>query len=110
MVDVRRLSVKHLRKSTLLGLGTQMRDELNAIRGQPLRQSAALLVPDRRYYYRHDPEFKEPHRRGEILVAAMMNAFLEVWTRLTLGDGESQRKRCTASGWPRKAAEPPITC
>jgi hypothetical protein len=26
-----------------------------------------------------DPEFQEPHRRGEILVAAIMNGFLETW-------------------------------
>ena len=75
----------------LLGLGEEMGDELNAIRGQPLRQSARL-VPDPSYY-RTAPEFREPHRRGEILVAAMMNAFLEVWSRRlkTLGDGESRR-------------------
>ena len=49
-------------------------------------------MPDPRYY-QTDPDFQEPHRRGEILVAAMMNAFLEVWTRRlkTLGDGQSQR-------------------
>ncbi|MGO9463736.1 MAG: hypothetical protein ACLQIB_06640 [Isosphaeraceae bacterium] len=91
LVDVKKLTVENLRRSTLLGLGEEMGDELNAVRGQPLRQSA-LLVPDPSYY-KTDPEFREPHRRGEILVAAMMNAFLEVWTRRlkTLGDGQSQR-------------------
>ncbi len=91
LVDVEKLTVEHLRTSTLLGLGEEMGDELNAIRGQPLRQSA-VLTPDPRYY-QTDPEFQESHRRGEILVAAMMNAFLEVWTRRlkTLGDGESRR-------------------
>ncbi|WZP01223.1 hypothetical protein EP7_005619 (plasmid) [Isosphaeraceae bacterium EP7] len=90
-VDVRKLTVKNLRESVLLGLGEEMGDELNAVRGRPLRQSA-LIEPDPRHY-REDPEFQEPHRRGEILVAAMMNAFLEVWAwRLsTLGDGQSQR-------------------
>lgn len=91
LVDVERLTVENLRQSTLLGLGEEMGDELNAIRGRPLRQSA-LLTPNPSYY-QSDPEFREPHRRGEILVAAMMNAFLEVWTRKlkTLGDGESRR-------------------
>jgi len=91
LVDVAKLTVENLRKSTLLGLGEEMGDELNAVRGQPLRQSA-VLVPDPSYY-QTDPEFQESHRRGEILVAAMMNAFLEVWTRRlkTLGDGESRR-------------------
>ena len=64
----------------------------------------------RQGYYQTDPEFEEPHRRGEILVAAMMNAFLGVWTRRlkTLGDGES--RSCTASGLPRKAAGLLTTC
>jgi hypothetical protein len=90
-VDVERLTAENLRTSTLLGLGEEMGDELNAIRGQPLRQSAVLAPKPS--YYRKDQEFEEPHRRGEILVAAMMNAFLEVWTRRlkTLGDGESRR-------------------
>jgi hypothetical protein len=92
-VDAKRLTVKKLRESILLGLGKEMGQELSAIRGQPLRQSA-LLLPDARDYQTRE-EFKEPHRRGEILVAAMMNAFLEVWTgRLsTLGDSESRRLR-----------------
>jgi hypothetical protein len=62
----------------LLGLAKQMGRELSAVRGQPLRQSATL-PPSRRYI--NEEEFLEPHRRGEILVAAMMNAFLDVWTR-----------------------------
>ena len=91
-VDVEKLSIENLRQSTLLGLGEEMGDELNPIRGQPLRQSAAVVAPDKSYY-QSDPEFEEPHRRGEILVAAMMNAFLGVWTRRlkTLGDGESRK-------------------
>jgi hypothetical protein len=35
-----------------------------------------------------DPAFDEPHERGEILVAAVMNAFLEVWSRRLKSTGE----------------------
>jgi hypothetical protein len=92
-VDVDKLTVKSLRKSILLGLGKQMGDELSVVRGEPLRRSVDELVPPDPSYYLTDPEFEESHRRGEILVAAMMNAFLNVWTRTlkTLGDGESRR-------------------
>ena len=46
------------------------------MRGHALRQSAKLTPSPK---YLDEEEFLEPHRRGEILVAAMMNAFVEVW-------------------------------
>ncbi len=66
-----------LRKTTLFGLAEQMGDEMNAVRGDALRRSAEL---EPGLDWLDDPEFKEPHRRGEILVAAVMNGFLEAWT------------------------------
>jgi hypothetical protein len=65
-----------LRQSVLLGLAEEMGQEMAAVRGAALRQSA-LLKPSLKYL--NEDEFLESHRRGEILVAAMMNAFLEVW-------------------------------
>ncbi|MBI5486275.1 MAG: hypothetical protein HY905_02965 [Deltaproteobacteria bacterium] len=65
-----------LRRSALLGLAEQMGRQLQNVRGAALRRSA-LLEPDRRLY--RAPEYLEPHRRGELLVAAMMNAFVQVW-------------------------------
>lgn len=70
-----------LRKTALFGLAEQMGDELNAVRGDALRRSAEL-TPGK--YWIDDPEFTEPHRRGEILVAAVMNGFLEAWTNRLL--------------------------
>jgi hypothetical protein len=78
-IDIKALDVNVLRNSIILGLADQMGEELSKVRGQPLRASANL-VPSPNWYLRSE-EFKEPHRRGEILVAAMLNAFLEVWTR-----------------------------
>jgi hypothetical protein len=66
-----------LRRSALLGLAEQMGQEMEQVRGEALRQSARL-TPSKEYLARE--EFFEPHRRGEVLVAAMMNAFLEVWS------------------------------
>jgi hypothetical protein len=40
-----------------------------------LRRSITLTPKD----YSQQPNFNEPHFRGELLVAAMMNAFLEIW-------------------------------
>ena len=66
-----------LRKSLLFGLAKEMGQELSGIRGDVLRRSASMK-PSLKYI--NDPEYEEPHNRGEILVAAMMNAFLQVWS------------------------------
>jgi hypothetical protein len=69
------LTIPALQKSILLGLAEEMGAELSLVRGQPLRNSSRL--PPREDYL-SDPEFEEPHRRGEVLVAAVMHAFLQV--------------------------------
>lgn len=62
-----------LRKSLLFGLAKEMGQELADVRGDALRRSIELKPEEL-----GSEEFQEPHRRGEILVAAMMNAFLNV--------------------------------
>lgn len=66
-----------LRNSVLFGLAEQMGQEMSRVRGQALRRSA-LLTPSPSHL--REVEFQEPHRRGEILVAVMLNAFIEVWS------------------------------
>ena len=77
-ISIKSLDADVLRDSIVLGLADQMGEEMSKIRGQPLRASARLKPSPK--LYQESEEFKEPHRRGEILVAAMMNAFLEVWS------------------------------
>ena len=72
------VTVPALRQSLLLGLAKEMGQELPSMRGNALRRSAKL-TPSRDYI--KDPEFTEPHRRGEIFVAAIMNTFLTVWAK-----------------------------
>jgi hypothetical protein len=62
-----------LRESLLFGLAKEMGQEMADMRGQALRRSVTLMPVDIT-----GEEFQEPHRRGEILVAAVMNAFLGV--------------------------------
>ena len=99
---VRRQDVtpERLRESVLLSLAQQMGQELSRVRGQPLRRSATL-EPSKKLL--SSAEFELPHRRGEVLVAAMMNAFLRVWSaRLsTLGElepGRLSRERVAEEG------------
>ena len=70
------------------GLAREVGQELSGVRGQPLRQSLTL-TPDKTYL--DQDEFQEPHRRGEILVAAMVNAFLEMWSNRLKRLGEVKK-------------------
>lgn len=87
-------------KDSLLGLAEQMGEAMSQVRGQALRRSAEL-EPNKRIL--KSEEYAEPHRRGEVLVAAMMNAFVAVWTtRLkalgTIGKGRFDRERVVEEG------------
>jgi hypothetical protein len=76
LIDQKFLTPEALRESVLFGLAKEMGQELSQVRGQALRRSVELKpgAP-----YMTMPEFLEPHRRGELIVAAMMNAFIDIW-------------------------------
>jgi hypothetical protein len=65
-----------LQQSVLLGLAEEMGVGLSKGRESALRRSVKLK-PGKPYMSM--PQFSEEHDRGELLVAAMMNAFLEIW-------------------------------
>jgi len=75
LIKASALTIPTLQRSVLLGLADQMGEELSMVRGRALRNSTEL--PPRKDYLT-DPDFDEPHRRGEVLVAAVMRAFLSV--------------------------------
>jgi hypothetical protein len=66
-----------LKASVLLGLADDMEAESGAARINALRRSVELDPDD----VADDEDFDEPHRRGEILVAAVMRAFVDAWVR-----------------------------
>jgi len=72
------LTPDQLKKNYLLSLAEEMGEALSNIRGNPLRNSASL-EPGTDYL--NDPAFKEEHRRGEVLVAAVLRSFLKVWLK-----------------------------
>jgi hypothetical protein len=98
---VRRAHVRPrvLRKSVLLQLGKEMGAELSAVRDRPLRESATL-PPSADYLRPDNAEYQEPHRRGQVLVAAMLDAFIRVWAgRLeALGRTALNRDRVVEEG------------
>jgi hypothetical protein len=75
-IHFRQLTVEKLRESALFGLAEEMGSALARVRGEPLRCSVKLA---RNPELVREPEFKEPHRRGEILVAAILNALIDIW-------------------------------
>jgi hypothetical protein len=77
------LTEENLRNSVLFGLADEMGDELSGIRGSALRRSVELsqIEPKKRKRCYDDAEFQEPHRRGELLVAAVMMSFLQIWLK-----------------------------
>jgi hypothetical protein len=85
----REVSSEVLKESVFAGLADEMGQEMEGIRGAALRQSTKI---DPSPKWLADAEFQEPHRRGEILVAAVMNGFLEAWTeRLSKAKVPGQR-------------------
>lgn len=96
------LSEKVLRRSTLFGLAEQMGAEMRQARGDALRRSIELRA-DKRLL--ETGEYQEPHRRGEILVAAVMNSFLHVWRQRIVDLGEVEPARVSLGRVAEDGAE-----
>jgi hypothetical protein len=65
-----------LEDTVLLGLADEIRGDAPEARVNALRRSVKIKP---RPNLLDEWEFEEPHRRGEVLVAAVMSAFLEAW-------------------------------
>jgi hypothetical protein len=78
LIHAKYLKADRLKEFALLGLARQMGTELSGVRGQALRRSVDL--PSDPHLIKQ-PEYEEPHKRGEILVAAVLNAFLHIWVK-----------------------------
>ena len=76
LVKSKNIPLSALSKSALLGLAEQVGEELSGIRGMPLRRSIDVHKNKNNLKL---PAYSEPHRRGEVFVAAVLHAFLEVW-------------------------------
>ena len=77
-LPLRDLEAKVLKKSVLFTLADEMGEASEEVRGKPLRASLEI---DLNTAWRSDEDFNEPHRHGEILVAAVLHTFAEVWHR-----------------------------
>ena len=67
---------KALKESALFKLAEEMGQAASGERGSALRRSVELDPSDA---WRDDPAYDEPHRRGEVLVAAIMQTLSKMW-------------------------------
>jgi hypothetical protein len=88
-IDPRDVEAPALHESALFGLAEQMGEEMQAVRGEALRRSAKL---DPSPKWLADNEYQEAHKRGEILVAAIMNGFIHAWTERIARDRVSKQR------------------
>lgn len=77
-IDAALVDAGALRASALFGLAEELGEASRGSRGSGLRRSIALEASPA---WRDEPAFGEPHRRGEVLVAAVMMTLLDMWTR-----------------------------
>jgi len=94
---------KAFRSSALFQLAEQIGRALSNDRGSALRRSLELTPS---IDWRQRLEFEEPHRRGEVLVAAVMRTVAAIWAkRVTdlIDAGTLSRRRAAEEG--AKAAE-----
>ena len=78
LVKASALTEKALKQGVLLGLAQQVGETMYGTHGVALRRSIELPVSAK---LAASEEFTECHRRGELLVAAVLGAFLKVWKR-----------------------------
>lgn len=92
-IEAKRASVASLRRSVLFGLAEEVGSLIHGVRGRPLRDSVNL---SRGAAWKKDPAFRLPHRRAEVLVAAVTHALLEIWSGrlkdITSVEGLSRRR------------------
>ncbi len=72
------VSPDKLRELSLVKMAEELGDALHEERGGGLRTSASI-EPTEAWKDPDDAEWSQPHRRGEILVAATMGTLIEIW-------------------------------
>lgn len=88
LIKSRDLDFDSLKDRVFFKLAKQFGRELSFVRGDALRHSVTLEPSPQLL---EQSEFQEPHRRGEILVAAIARTFLKVWCKRLEPRGTDRR-------------------
>jgi hypothetical protein len=78
LIKVSALTETALKEGVLFGIAHQVGEAMYGTHGVALRRSIALPVDKK---LKDTEEFEECHRRGELLVAAVLGAFLKIWKK-----------------------------
>ena len=73
-----RVDPAKLERTAIFSLAEQFGEATSGVRGSALRRSLELEPSDK---WRLDLAFEEPHRRGEVAVAAVLRALLAMWSK-----------------------------
>ena len=73
-----RVDPAKLERTAIFSLAEQFGEATSGVRGSALRRSLELEPGDE---WRLDLAFEEPHRRGEVAVAAVLRALLAMWSK-----------------------------
>jgi hypothetical protein len=90
-----KLTEKELKEGVLLGLAKQVGETMYGTHGVALRRSITL-PPDPSL--EKSVQFKEPHRRGELLAASVLGAFLKIWKKRIDQFGELEKGKVSRLG------------
>jgi len=90
-----RLTEKALKEGVLLGLAQQVGEVMYGTHGVALRRSITLPSDPQSA---DSEQFKEPHRRGELLAAAVLGAFLKIWKKRIDQFGELEHGKVSRLG------------
>ena len=93
-VSAEQMQFENLKRSTLFSLAEEMGEEMENVRGRALRQSAEIEADPA---LEDSEEFQEPHRRGELFVAAVLQGFVRVWSDRVLGSAAPGQTRFPVS-------------
>lgn len=77
-IPAARVERLQLERTALTSLAEQFGEATSGVRGSALRRSLELPPNDD---WRRDLAFEEPHRRGEVAVAAVMRALISMWAQ-----------------------------
>lgn len=102
LVKASLLTESALRQGVLMGLAQQVGETMYGTHGLALRRSVELPVSAK---LQASDEFQECHRRGELLVAAVLDAFLKVWKKRIDLYGKLQRGKVSRVGVVDAAVE-----
>jgi hypothetical protein len=78
------VTTERLRELSLVKVAEELSDVVHRERGSGLRNSTEL-EPTEAWKDIDSSEWVEPHRRGEVLVAAVMRALIEIWRARLVG-------------------------